>query len=480
MASQIDLQLLDLAFKNRLLTRKQADMVREELNNNPAETAANQILRRHYVTEEQLSDLLHQLGVDDSAEQTFRGVMPDPQTAPAGRQLSVGSLPRRAEPSSEPVDPAVHAPTPTPVTAPEPQPPPAAIPRTLVGLLRLARHWGCSDLHISVGRPPYVRLHGQIRYMETDPLTPEQAEAINFSGLTEEQQKVARDRMQIDFALEIPKVGRHRCSVFHQRTGWDGVYRLVPAEVPTLEQLGLPGSLRIFTEYTQGLVMVTGPGGSGKTSTVAAMLDVVNANRTDHIITVEDPIEYLLEPKQCQVTQREVGRHTNSFAAALRAALREDPDIIFIGELRDLETTSIAISAAETGHLVFSTLHTGSAMRTVARIVDVYPVTQQAQVCTMVAESLRGVICQQLIPRRDGNGRAMALEVLVNTTGVSQQIKEGKTHMLTSLIQAGKKSGMMLMEDSLLRLHTEGLISGREAYRRATNKQPFERIKDDE
>ncbi|MCC6546169.1 PilT/PilU family type 4a pilus ATPase [Candidatus Sumerlaeota bacterium] len=352
-------------------------------------------------------------------------------------------------------------------------------PKTLVGFLRLARHWGCSDLHLSVGRPPFVRLNGQIRYMETDVLTAERSEELNFSALTAEQRALALADQQLDFALEIPGVGRHRCNIFRQRLGWDGSYRIVRGAIPTLEELGLPPVLRRFTEYQQGLVMVTGPSNSGKTTTCAALLEIVNSSRHDHIITVEEPVEFILPPKNCQVTQREVGRHTNSFATALRAALREDPDIILVGEMRDLETTSIAISAAETGHLVFGTLHTGSAIRTVARIVDVYPVSQQQQVSVMVAESLRGVITQQLIPRRDGNGLALALEILVNTSGVAMQIKEAKTHLIPSLMQSGKRQGMMIMEESLAALHKAGLITGREAYRRANNKQPFEAIKDE-
>jgi twitching motility protein PilT len=501
-------RLIELALAHRLLTRRQADMVREELEMMPGERAGNVMLRRHYLTDEQLDDLREMLLNEKAAQEAqepagpslfeqetpqqkaaFRGIarggaLPEGEEpvetggAPAGEQLNIAQV--RAQQAAQAAqsaqsprgarDQALHA---------EAQAPISGHPRTLVGFLRLARHWGCSDLHLSVGRPPFVRLNGHLRYMEMDPLTPELAEQLNFSGLNDEQRQLASEHLQIDFSLEVPGVGRHRCSVFRQRLGWDGTYRIVRASTPTLEELGLPTNLRRFTEYQQGLVMVTGPAGSGKTTTCAALLDLVNTSRKDHIITVEEPVEYIVEPKNCQVTQREVGRHTESFATALRAALREDPDIILIGELRDLETTSISISAAETGHLVFGTLHTGSAIRTVARIVDVYPVSQQQQVCVMVAESLRGVITQQLLPRKDGQGQVLALEVLVNTSGVATQIKEGKTHLIQSLMQAGKKQGMMLMEESLMMLLKGGYVTGREAYRRANNKQPFEAFKEE-
>ncbi|MEO8376060.1 MAG: PilT/PilU family type 4a pilus ATPase [Candidatus Sumerlaeota bacterium] len=475
-----EIKLLDLAISSRLLTRKQADVIREEMHMFKGERVVNLLLRHHYLTEDQLLDLRNQIPTAVSEE-----IAP-----PTVEQRRAAAAAAAAQPVFEPiVTPEVTLPSRGPIPrelteqekelAAQAQAPITSHPKTLVGFLRLARHWGCSDLHFSVGRPPFVRLNGQIRYMETDVLTAEKSEELNFSGLLAEQRQSALEHQQLDFALEIPGVGRHRCNIFKQRLGWDGSYRIVRSGIPTLEELGLPSTLHRFTEFQQGLVMVTGPSNSGKTTTCAAMLGIVNDSRKDHIITVEEPVEYVLTPKNCQITQREVGRHTNSFAAALRAALREDPDIILVGELRDLETTSIAISAAETGHLVFGTLHTGSAIRTVARIVDVYPVNQQQQVSVMVAESLRGVITQQLVPRMDGNGLIMALEVLVNTTGVSMQIKEAKSHLIPSLMQAGKRQGMMMMEDSLLTLYKSNMISGREAYRRANNKQPFEAMKEE-
>lgn len=513
---QNDLQVIDEAVKRRLLTKKQAELIREEMSMFPGEAAGNLMLRRMYVTEGQLRELNDALGGDAGGSSEPVGSDQDAtirvaSAAPAAPKmpLSVAELRRQqgglpAQPVAAAQQPAVAPPPqrqpPTvparpaaaaapAAAAPAPAPAPAArpaatggnsqIPTTLPGLLRLARHWNASDLHISVGRPPFVRLGGQLRYLETDALTSEGAEELVFSCLTPEQVVTARENQQLDFALEIPKVGRHRCNLFKQRLGWDGAFRIIRANVPTLEELGLPPILKVLTEYNQGMVLVTGSSGAGKSTTAAALVDLVNSTRRDHIITVEDPVEFVMQAKLCQMTQREVGRHTESFAKALRAALREDPDIIMIGELRDFETVSIAISAAETGHLVFGTLPTSSAARTVARLVDFYPIAQQSQVSTMVAESLRGVITQNLVPRKDGTGQALALEILMVTPGVSQQIKEGKTQMITSLIQSGKRYGMMLMDDSLMKLYKDGIITGRDAYKRANNKIGFEPFKEE-
>jgi twitching motility protein PilT len=311
-----------------------------------------------------------------------------------------------------------------------------------------------------------------------DPLTPEQSEKLNFQLLTQQQREMLVHLLNLDFALEIPGIGRHRCNAFRQRLGWDGVYRIVSNEIPTLEQLGMPEAVRRLPDYQQGMVLVTGPARSGKTTTLAAMVHEVNRNRDDHIITVEDPIEFVHQPLKCQVTQREVGAHTDSFGASLRAALREDPDIIMIGELRDIETISIAISAAETGHLVFGSLHTGSAGRTVNRILDVYPAAQRAQVATMISESIRGILSQLLLPRADGQGLAMCLEVLIVTSGVSSLVRDAKIHQLTSAMQAGRKVGMQVMDDSLMSLLKANIITGAVAYAAADNKPAFEAVKD--
>jgi twitching motility protein PilT len=341
----------------------------------------------------------------------------------------------------------------------------------------MARECKASDLHLCTGRQPFVRQGGKLIYLDEPPLSPERAKALNTEAMTAHHIEVLERDLQLDYSLSVAGLGRHRCNVFHSRLGVEGAYRIVRDTVPSVQELGLPEICTKLTEYHQGLVLVTGPCSSGKTTTCAALLDYVNTVRTDHIITVEDPIEYILTPKSCQVTQREVGPHTQSFGNALRGALRQDPDVILVGEMRDLETTSIAISAAETGHLVLGTLHTNTSIRAVARIMDLYPPSQRAQICVMVSESMRGIIAQQLIPRRDNGGLALALEILVFHSGVSAVVREGKTSQLPSLMQSGKKYGMKLMDESLQDLHRAGIISGRNAYLRADNKALFESVK---
>lgn len=341
-------------------------------------------------------------------------------------------------------------------------------------LFSTGRQRGCSDLHLTVGKAPYLRQEGRLYFMPEQPLTAAQTRSMLLSVLTADQREILERDRQVDFSFELPGLGRYRANVYHQRLGVEGAFRFIPEEIPTLQGLGLPSVLEKLTTYPQGLNLVTGPGGCGKTTTVAAMLEFINTHRHEHIITVEDPVEYVFRPNACQITQREVGTHTNSFADALRTALRQDPDVIMIGELRDLDTTSIAITAAETGHLVFGTLHTAGAIRTVARILDVYPPSQRQQICMMVAESLRGIISQQLLPRKDEKGRACAMEILIATTGVAQVIKEGKTHQLVSHMQSGRKLGMKSMDDALMDLLKSGVISGNVAYSHAENKATFE------
>ncbi len=272
-----------------------------------------------------------------------------------------------------------------------------------------------------------------------------------------------------DFAYEND-YGRYRVSVIRQRLGIEVVFRLINADVRTMDQLGLPEYLKLLTRYQNGLILVTGSVGSGKSTTLAAMIQQINMERHDHIITLEDPIEYVIRSRNCHVSQREVFTHTQSFATALRAALREDPDVIMVGEMRDLETISLAITAAETGHLVLATLHTANASRTLARLLDVFPPEQQEHIRVMVAESLRGIISHQLIPRKDGTGRVLALEILTNTPAVANVIRENKTYLLPGIIQTGKKQGMCLMDDALIELYENDLISAEEVYARADQK----------
>jgi twitching motility protein PilT len=337
--------------------------------------------------------------------------------------------------------------------------------------LEIGQKVGASDVHLGVAAPPIWRVHGTLQPMWPDApaLTGEQTVALAETFMPEVYKEELNDRGDTDFAYEN-EYARYRVSVVRQRLGVEIVFRLINTYVRTMDDLGLPEHLKLLTRYQNGLILVTGSVGTGKSTTLAAMVQHVNIERHDHIITLEDPIEYVIQSKNCHVSQREVFTHTKSFATALRAALREDPDVIMVGEMRDLETISLAITAAETGHLVLATLHTSNASRTLDRLLDVFPPEQQEHVRVMVAESLRGVISHQLIPRKDGNGRVLALEILTNTPAVANVIRENKTFMLPGIIQTGKKQGMRLMDDTLIDLYQRGLISAEEAYARAEQK----------
>ena len=338
--------------------------------------------------------------------------------------------------------------------------------------LAIGQEAGASDVHLGVNAPPIWRLHGTLRPIWPDAprLKPEQTQKLADSFLTDAQRTLVNERGDADFAYANEK-GRYRASVVRQRLGTDIVFRIINSRVRTMDELGLPEHLKLLTRYHNGLILVTGSVGSGKSTTLAALVEQINVERREHIITLEDPIEYVFAPKGCHITQREVHTHTRSFGMALRGALREDPDVIMVGEMRDLETISLAITASETGHLVLGTLHTGTAARTLDRVLDVFPVDQQGQIRIMISESLRGVISQQLIPRADGTGRLLAIETLTNTPAVSHVIREARTFMLPGIIQTGRKQGMQLMDDALIDLHTRGLISAEETLARADQKQ---------
>jgi twitching motility protein PilT len=342
--------------------------------------------------------------------------------------------------------------------------------------LRLGVQAGASDVHLGVSAPALMRRHGTLQplYDGAPVLTPANTQALAHSFLNELQLTALETTKGLDFSRDVPGLGRFRANIVKQRKGYDLVFRVINTEVKTMDELGLPETLKTLTQYHNGLVLITGTVGSGKSTTLAAMIDEVNHHRRDHIITLEDPIEYVFTPAGCQITQREVHSHTESFATALRASLREDPDVIMVGEMRNLETIQLAITAPETGHLVLATLHTSNASRTLDRILDAFPVEQQGQIRTMVSESLRGIISQQLIPRLDGNGRVVALEIMVNTPAVANLIRESKTFMPHGIIQTGKKLGMKLMDDSLIELVEAGLISPREAFDRAEQKKLLE------
>ncbi len=343
-------------------------------------------------------------------------------------------------------------------------------------LLRLGVEAGASDIHLGVSAPPLMRRHGTLQplYQDAQILTADNTHALVQSFLNEMQLHALETTKGLDFSRDVPGLGRFRANIVRQRKGYDLVFRVVNSRVRSMDELGLPEMLKTLTQYHNGLVLITGPVGSGKSTTLAAMVDEVNRQRRDHIITLEDPIEYVFEPAGCQITQREVHSHTESFSAALRASLREDPDVIMVGEMRNLETIQLAITASETGHLVLATLHTSNASRTLDRILDAFPIEQQGQIRTMVSESLRGIVSQQLIPKIDGSGRVAALEIMVNTPAVANLIREAKTFMLPGIIQTGKKLGMKLMDDSLIELVEEGLISPYEAFDRAEQKRLLE------
>lgn len=332
-----------------------------------------------------------------------------------------------------------------------------------------------SDLHLSTSAPPMLRLDGDMVVMEgfIDALTPEDTERMLWELMPDKNREEFSRRNDTDFAYEYGTIARFRCNIFRDRKGMGGVFRVIPSKILTAETLGLSPEILKLCYLTKGLVVVTGPTGSGKSTTLCAMVDYVNRNRSDHIITIEDPIEFTHENKKCLINQREVHNHTSSFKDALRAALREDPDIVLVGEMRDLETIAIAIETAETGHLVFGTLHTSTAPSTVDRIIDQFPADRQAQIRVMLSESLKGVIAQTLCKKK-GGGRIAALEVLIIDSGVSNLIREGKTFQIQSAMQTGKMKGNVLLNDALFDLVRRRLVEPQEAYMKAVDKGNFE------
>ena len=341
-------------------------------------------------------------------------------------------------------------------------------------LFRMMKQQGASDLHISSGAPPILRLHGEMEKLNYPPLTDAQARALLFEILTEEQRAAFASNRDLDFAYALEDVARFRGNLLETHRGIAGVFRIIPSKILTADQLGLPEGVRKLTMLKKGLVLVTGPTGSGKSTTLAAMIDLINKTRREHILTLEDPLEFIHENQNSLVNQRQIGQHSQSFTNALRAALREDPDVILVGEMRDLETISLAMTAAETGHLVFGTLHTNSAPKTIDRIIDAFPKDTQEQMRTMLGESLKGVICQQLLKKPDGKGRVAALEILICTAAVANLIREGKTFQIPSIMQTAKGDGMQLMDQHLMDLLKARHISGEEAYRCAIDKKAFE------
>jgi twitching motility protein PilT len=344
--------------------------------------------------------------------------------------------------------------------------------RSIDTLLEQAVAAGASDLHITAGSAPAFRIRGELAATPGfQPLAGDAIRELLYRILTTEQQKRLELDRQLDFSYSVPGLARFRVNAFLQRETFAAAFRVVPNELKTLEELGLPQGLRVLTELPRGLVVVTGPTGSGKSTTLAAMIDEINRTRTDHIITIEDPIEFLHRHKHCIVNQREIGTDAKSFADALRAALRQDPDVILLGEMRDLETISTALTAAETGHLVFGTLHTQSASSTIDRIIDVFPAVQQDQVRAMIAGSLQGVVTQTLLPTRDGRGRVAALEILQPDDAIRNLIRQGKVEQIYSYMQTGSRGGMQTMEQSLADLIVRRIVTPEEAIARSSRRQ---------
>ncbi len=330
-----------------------------------------------------------------------------------------------------------------------------------------------SDLHLSAGLPPMIRVHGDVRRINVPPLEHKDVHGMVYDIMNDSQRKVYEETLEVDFSFEIPNLARFRVNAFNQNRGAGAVFRTIPSKVLTLEDLHAPKIFAEIAKYPRGLVLVTGPTGSGKSTTLAAMINDVNENEYGHILTVEDPIEFVHEAKKCLINQREVGPHTLSFSNALRSALREDPDIILVGEMRDLETIRLAMTAAETGHLVFGTLHTSSAAKTVDRIIDVFPAAEKEMIRAMLSESLRAVISQTLCKTKDGAGRVAAHEIMIGTPAIRNLIREAKVAQMYSAIQTGQALGMQTLDQNLQDLVKRSLISIPEARTKAANKDAF-------
>jgi len=457
-----------IVLHNKLLTEPEVDALLAEIDD--PEHAIQRLVERHTLSakaaeqflsvyKKQVDKLfLEELGALD--ELAPKPAAATPGSAPASEPKKEAKKEPKKDPPPQ-VEFEAEAEAKATAEAPaETKPLPKPGPELVLQLLREARELGASDLHIKAGMRPTVRVHGGLQELPH----PEVALAAcekSLLPLLDDQQRAQFDKNHdLDFCYDGgPGMGRFRTNYLREHRGVDAIFRLIPDHVPSFEELQLPPQVKRFTEYRVGIVLVTGPKGSGKTPTLAAMVDMINSSRAEHIITVEDPIEFVQPCKKGHVNQRQVGIHTKSFSNALRSALREAPDVIMVGEMRDLETTSLAITAAETGHLVLATLHTPDAVRTIGRVLDVFPPKEQPQIRTMLSESLRGIVSQLLLPGADGHSMVLATEILVNTQAIGHLIREEKVHQLRGLMQTGKQYGMVLMEESLIRLAKEGKIT---------------------
>lgn len=341
-------------------------------------------------------------------------------------------------------------------------------------MLTFAVQHKASDIHLGAGEIPSVRIDGEVRRLDLDQLNIDDARRLAYSIMNEKQKSRFENELEVDFSIGLEGLARFRVNVFTQARGVGMVLRQIPSRVLSLEELNAPSIFHQIAAYRKGLVLVTGPTGSGKSTSLAAIIDHINKNRAEHILTIEDPIEFVHTPHKCLINQREIGSHTKSFSVALRSALREDPDVILVGEMRDLETVSLALTAAETGHLVFGTLHTNSAPETIDRIIDAYPHEQQAQVRTMLSTSLAAVVTQTLLRKARGSGRVAAHEVMIATPAIRNLIRENKLHQMPSIIQASKGEGMVLMEDAILSLVGRGLVNRKAAVSATGNPRLFD------
>lgn len=344
-------------------------------------------------------------------------------------------------------------------------------------ILRVAVKYGASDVHIVPERPPFLRINGDIRALNVEPFTKEDTQKIVFGALPERLMNKFKGERELDTSLVVEGIGRFRLNVLEQKDGIGAVLRVIPTGIPKPEEIGLNETMVGLTEFPRGMVLVTGPTGSGKSTTLACMINLINQNRKQHILTIEDPIEYVYPKLNCVVTQREIGTNSNSFSASLKRALRQDPDIVLIGEMRDLETISAALTLAETGHLVFGTLHTTDAAQTVDRIIDVFPPYQQQQIRTQLSVTLKAVISQQLIPLAEGKGRVAAREVMIVNPAISNLIREGKTHQIYTAIDVGGKFGMQSLDKNLAELYRKGIITHESAIAKANNPSLLEGMK---
>ncbi|MDX9703239.1 MAG: PilT/PilU family type 4a pilus ATPase [Candidatus Auribacterota bacterium] len=349
----------------------------------------------------------------------------------------------------------------------------------LDGYLKLLAEHGASDLHMVPQETPMLRLHGVLRRTSLPKLTSEGNKKLLYEILDNNQIRTFEMENDVDFSYEIKGVARFRGNIFRQNNGISAVFRIIPSHIQSVNELKVPQTIQDFTLLKNGLVLVTGPTGSGKSTTLASLIDLINTTKRAHIITIEDPLEFVHEEKQSIITHREVGRHTHCFANALRAAMREDPDVIMVGEMRDLETISLALTAAEMGVLVFGTLHTNSAPKTINRIIDVFPENQQEQIRTMLASSLKGVVAQQLLEKKGGKGRVAAYEILVVNSGVANLIREGKSHQISSMMETNKKEGNCTMDQTLMQLYNDQKVTAAQAYRKSLNKKLFENLVND-